>query len=340
MEQSTQTVDGHKDAKPQQADNRRVKYIRAKCLATYGLEEPLHWLKGQMVSEVPDFDTWKRLLNKFTACLEETPWAHFLHTYGTFPPEEWLTGWRGVGHLLATLLDSTKVEIFEAEVGEPVYYVVPRSHPDTLFVLRSDGYFNRIALGKPTLEPKYVGPLLEATVLRTWNTEGAPLRLEARKLICAAFYDSIQRRIKSWEDEYDHSTVALCSGTSSIAWGPSVLRIDKVVVWQVVQGKIVAELFSGDKFTPESFRDNTVERIPMLKHTADSLLYGHERRFLFRRRSLEFMLRKFHRDMTTLCVVSVSAEGEIPREFILVATRSSLKNPNPTGGYPLLCPSV
>ncbi|MDQ7814618.1 MAG: hypothetical protein RDU25_02345 [Patescibacteria group bacterium] len=326
--------------KPLQADNRRVKYIKAKCLATYGLEQPLHWLKGQKVSEVPDFDTWKRLLDKFTACMEETPWAHFLHTYGAFPPEEWLTGWRGVGHLLATLLDPTKVEIFEAEVGEPTYYVVPRSYPDTLFLLRSDGYFDRIALGKPTLEPKYVGPLLEAAVLRAWNTEGAPLRLEARKLVCDAFYDSIQRQVESWEVEYNRSTVACTVFQDQFHWGPGVLRTDKVVIWQVVQGKIVAELFSGDKFTPESFHDDAVQRIPMLNHTADSLLYGHERRFLFRRRSLEFMLQKFHRDVTTLCVVPVSADGEIPREFILVASRSSLKHPNPTDGEPLLCPSI
>lgn len=339
MEQVARMVGARESAEPKRIDAKRVKYLKAKCLQKYGIERPLHWLTGQKVSEVPDLETWKILLRKTTAPFADMRWVDLLSGFGFRPSADSLTGWHGVGHLLATMLDPDKAAIFEAETGErPTFYVLPRSCADTLFLLRHDGHFDRIAMGKPTLAHETMGPIIEATILRGWGEDMN--RRGARTLICESYIESVQRQNADWESEYDRSTIACTLFENQYQWGPGVLRVSKVVVWEVVQGKIVAELFAGDKFTTDSFDSDIVQHVPMKGHTVDTLLYGTERRFLFRRRSLEFLLREFDREMRTLCVVPLQIDAEVPVENILIARRSSLEHRSPTDGVPLLSPGI
>ncbi len=327
------------------ASAQRDSYIRLKCREAFGMEEPLVWLAKQLLADTPDLERWHALLFFKVLQPEDFQWAELLHRFGFRLPVDSSQELRGARRLLVSLMDPGKAQVYEAaQVGSHFnYYVIPRDVADTLLYI-SDSYYKRVVWGERTLDTDDLRSLLEATVLRAWNTPDCELRFEAREFICLACSAAIRQQCLGWSNDFDKTTIACLFEENGCVHGPWAFCVNLVVVWDILDGKVIAELFPGERFKGASFdpgqdRDMPVAaRIRLTYSTLEQMFYDTERRFFTRRRNLESLIRRLAKEAKPLSIVSckdsISDFGAFGQAIFV--RRSALKDPNISRGTQLL----
>ncbi len=342
----SEVVGDHGSVKP---SNREL-FIRAALEKKFGVKDPERWIVAQSEADEPaavnrSTSNWSNVWHKCPQPLAldvgRCIWLLRKYCKRLTPPD--ILEPQSVTYTMVKLLILTEVELFDA--GDGYYLVIPGQ--DRLYKLhqgpRDNGTRCHVYSTAEFTPAEYYG-LIDASIFWAWRGTDREKAAEARAYICGIYAKAIEDAAHEAEEDYERSLIA--QGKVDLGPATAVASVEETrlfrqalftVVYENDKGVITAELFSGDRFTPESFRDVEVHLIDLSRCRLDDFLRGTERRFIFKRRILDHTIRDAAKKGKKLCFVTVK-ENDIPIN-ILLADRTALKGTMPTG-EPILSPTA